>query len=183
MTTAKSQEGEKEEASIFWVFYYIYFLTTLLVFPLLLAVNRPEKWHFHWSERYFRSKFSCAPRQPMVARSAESLSVGFRLLWQIRGYAPVIRRDSFASSQSDFSHVSRGFTVWPPPHKFLRTLLWPGSRFTLQLANAFLGNWRCLGAESPYNICHESKWGGMHHVDTPSPYSSYFALNILWPLL
>ena len=40
---AKSQEGEKEEASIFWVFYYIYFLTTLLVFPLLLAVNRPEK--------------------------------------------------------------------------------------------------------------------------------------------
>ena len=36
-----------------------------------------EKCHFQRCGRYFGPKFSCAPRQPMVARSAESLSVGF----------------------------------------------------------------------------------------------------------
>ena len=46
------------------------------MFPYLYAVNRPRKCHFQRSGRHFRTKFSCAPRQPLVARSAEILPMG-----------------------------------------------------------------------------------------------------------
>ena len=61
----------------FWEWSYVSSFTILLVFPYLYMVNRPGKCHFQPSGRDLGAKIFLRSPQPMVARSAESLSVGF----------------------------------------------------------------------------------------------------------